>query len=47
MYFNFKVFVTLCSGEPQKALHYMKVAFPTIQEFSDVMLYITALLTNG
>ncbi|RMX53817.1 hypothetical protein pdam_00000467 [Pocillopora damicornis] len=44
---SFIIRTLLAQGEPQKALHYMKVTFPTIQEFSDVMLYITALLTNG
>lgn len=44
---RFIIKTLLAQGEPQKALHYMKVTFPTIQEFSDVKLFITVLLTNG
>ena len=35
------------TGESQKALYYMKLTQPTMQEFNDIKLHLSVLLANG
>lgn len=44
---SFDLHFLVCLGEPQKALYFMKVTHPIVQDFNDVKLFLTVLLANG
>ncbi|CAH3037704.1 unnamed protein product [Porites lobata] len=44
---SFIIKTLLAQGESQRALYFMKITHPLVQDFNEVRLYLTVLLANG